>query len=69
MSDSVTLRTVAHQTPLSMDLSRQESWGGLQFPPPEDLPTQASNLQLFCLLHWKAGSLPLAPPQKPQIHH
>ena len=69
MSDSVTLWTVAHQTPLSMDLSRQEFWGGLQFPPPEDLPTQTSNLQLFCFLHWKADSLPLAPPWKPQIHH
>ena len=28
-------------------------------------PTQESNLHLFCLLHWQAGSLPLAPPGKP----
>ena len=27
-------------------------------------PTQGSNLSLLCLLHWQAGSLPLAPPEK-----
>ena len=30
-------------------------------------PTQGLNLQLLCLLHWQAGSLPLAPPGKPLI--
>jgi len=30
--------TVAHQTPLSMEFSRQEYWSELLFPPPEDLP-------------------------------
>ena len=30
--------TVAHQDPLSMELSRQEYWSGLPFPMPEDLP-------------------------------
>ena len=30
--------TVAHQAPLSMELSRQECWSGLPFPPPGDLP-------------------------------
>ena len=30
-------------------------------------PTQGSKLHLLCLLHWLAGSLPLAPPGKP--HH
>ena len=29
-------------------------------------PTQGSNLHLLHLLHWQAGSLPLAPPGKPQ---
>ena len=33
----VTLRTVAHQVPLSMGFSRQEYWNGLPFPSP-DLP-------------------------------
>ena len=32
------LWTVAHQAPLSMELSRQEYWCGLLFPPPGDLP-------------------------------
>ena len=53
-----TLWIVTWQTPLSMGFSRQEYWGGLQFPPPEDLPDPC----LLCLLHWQAGSLPLAPP-------
>ena len=30
--------TVACQAPLSMEFSRQEYWGGLPFPTPEDLP-------------------------------
>ena len=38
MSDSVTLRTVVHQAPLSMGFSRQEYWSGLPCPPPGDLP-------------------------------
>ena len=29
------------------------------------LPTQGSNPHLLSLLHWQAGSLPLAPPGKP----
>ena len=34
----VTPWTVAHQTPLSVELSRQEYWSGLPFPSPGDLP-------------------------------
>ena len=30
--------TVAHQSPLSMEFSRQEYWSGLPFPHPGDLP-------------------------------
>ena len=29
---------VAHQAPLSMELSRQKYWSGLSFPSPGDLP-------------------------------
>ena len=29
--------------------------------------TQELNPYLLCLLHWQAGSLPLAPPRKPKI--
>ena len=32
------LWTIAHQTPLSMEFSRQEYWSGLPFPTPGDLP-------------------------------
>ena len=38
VSDSVTPPTVAHQAPLSMGFSGQESWSGLPFPSPRDLP-------------------------------
>ena len=39
VSDSfVTLWTVAHQASLSMGFSRQESWSGVPFPSPGDLP-------------------------------
>ena len=33
-----TLRTVAHQAPLSLGLSRQEYWSGLPCPPSGELP-------------------------------
>ena len=38
VSDSVTLWTVAHQAPLSMEFARQEYWSGQPFPFPGDLP-------------------------------
>ena len=38
VSDSfATPRTVDHQAPQSMDVSRQEYWIGLPFPPPGDV--------------------------------
>ena len=36
--NSATPWTVAHQAPLSMELSRQEYWSGLPFSSPGDLP-------------------------------
>ena len=36
--------TVACQAPPSMDLSRQESWSGLPFPTPGDLPDPGIHL-------------------------
>ena len=57
--------TVARQAPLSMGVSRQEYWSGLLCPPPGIFPTQGSNLCLLHLLHWRAGSLPPAPPGSP----
>ena len=45
---SATLRTVAHQAPLSMGFSRQEYWSGLLCPPPGDLPNPG--IQLVSLM-------------------
>ena len=47
------------QTPLPMELYRQEYWSRLPFPTPGDLSTQGLNLHFLCLLHWQADSLPL----------
>ena len=60
------LRTVAHQALLSMEFSRQGYWSGLPCPPPEDLPDPTLGHWGSHLLHWQAGSLPLALPGKPQ---
>ena len=58
--------TVAHQAPLSMGFSRQESWSGLPSPSPGRIfPTQGSNQHLLCLPNWGVHSLPLVPPGKP----
>ena len=57
--------TIAHQAPLSMGFSRQEYRVGCHFLLQGIFPTQGSDPQLLCLLHWQEGSLPLAPPGKP----
>jgi len=57
MSDScVTLRILAHQTPLSMGFPRQEYWSELPFPSPGDLP----NPGIKPLLHQQEDSLLLS---------
>ena len=38
----VTLWTIAHQAPLSMELSRQDYWSVLPCPSPEDLPNSGT---------------------------
>ena len=48
------LWTITHQTPLSMEFSRQEYWNGLPFPSPEDLPDPGTEprfpaLQVFTI--------------------
>ena len=50
----------AHQAPLSMGFSRQGYWSGFLLE--GVFPTQGPNSQLWSLLHWQAGSLPLEPP-------
>ena len=54
--------TVAHQGPLSMGFSRQESWSGWPCPPPGDLPKPGIEPRSSSL---QADSLPSEPPGKP----
>ena len=61
-SDSGSPWTVAWQAPLSMEFSRQESWKGLPFPSPGDLPDPGIEPRLPAL---QADSLLSEPPGKP----
>ena len=62
MSDSVTLWTVARQTPLFMGFSSQEYWSGLPFPSPVDLPDPGIKPRSPAL---QADGLTSEPPGKP----
>ena len=53
------------QAALSMGFSRQEYWSALPFSSPGDFSQPRDWTCISCLLHWQAGSLPLAPPGKP----
>ena len=66
--DSATPWAVVHRTPLSIGLSRQEYWSGSPCPPPGNLPDTEIQPTSLCLLHWRAGPLPLAPPGKPHVY-
>ena len=55
--------TVACQTPLSMEISRQEYWSGLLFPSRGDLPDPGIEPRSRAL---QADSIPSEPPGKPQ---
>ena len=54
--------TVAHQTPLTMEFSRQEYWSGLSFPSPRDLPNPGIEPESPAL---QADALPSELPGKP----
>ena len=61
------LWTRAHRAPTSMGFLRQGYWSGLPCSPFQEIfLAQGSNPYLLYLLHWQMGSLPLAPPGKPQ---
>ena len=60
----VTLWTVAHQAPLSMEFSRQEYGSWLPFPPPGDLPDPGIKLASLASPTLAGGFF--APPGKPQ---
>ena len=65
VSDSLRPWIVACQAPLSMDFSRQESWSGLFFPSPGDLPNPGIR-SMSPLSHALAGRFfTSAPPGKP----
>ena len=55
----VTLWTVAHQAPLSMEFSRLEYWSELPCPPPGDLPDpgKLKKIRTFPLLFCRCCSL------------
>ena len=55
---SMTPWTVAYQSPLSLESSRQEYYGLLPSPTLGIFLIQGPNPHLLCLLHWQADSLP-----------
>ena len=58
--------TVAHQTPLSMEFSRQEYWIGLPFPSPGDLPESGIEPESPAL---QVDALPSKPPGKHIVNY
>ena len=62
----VTPWTVARQAPLSMGSSRQESWGGLPFPPPGDHFDPGIKPASFCI--GRRLLLPLSHLRSPRSH-
>ena len=56
--------TAAHQSPLSMEFSRQAYWSGLPFPSAGDLPEPGIETMSPAL---QADSLLSEPPGKPVI--
>ena len=56
------LWSIAHQAPPSMGIHQARMLEWATMPSQGIFPTQGSNPWLLCLLHWQAGSLPLAPP-------
>ena len=62
-----TLGTIAHEAPLSVGFSRQNTGVGCHFLLQEIFLTYGSKLHLLHLIHWQADSLPLAAPGKPWV--
>ena len=58
---------VACQAPVSMGFSELKYWTGLPFPSPEDPPDPGIEPVSLALQHWQADSLPLVPPEKPNL--
>ena len=64
----VTLRPVAHQSPLSMGFSLQEYWSGLPFPPPRNLPYSGIKLTFRVSPELVDGFFTTEPPGKPYFN-
>ena len=56
-----------HHAPLSLGFFRRESWRGLPFPSPGDLPHPGVTPTSLTSLHWQVGSLPAEPLGKPPL--
>ena len=56
--------TVAHQAPLSMELSRQEYWSGLPFPSPGDFSDPGIEVMSLASPALAGGFLTTEPPGK-----
>ena len=52
MSNLVTLWTVAHQAPLSVEFSRQVSWNGQLFSSSGDLPNLGIEFRSLAFCRW-----------------
>ena len=68
MSNSVTLRTVAHQSLLSMGFSLQKYWSGLPFPPPANLPYSGIKPTFPVSPELADGFFTTEPPGKPYFN-
>ena len=63
---SVTPWMAVRQAPLSMGFPRQEYWSGCNFLLQGIFPSQGPNSHRLHLLHWQAGSIPVAPREAPR---
>ena len=61
--------TVAHQTPLSMEFSRQEHWRELPFPAPRDLPDPGIEPATPASLALAGRFFTIAPPGRLHYNH
>ena len=60
------LQSCQPKVPLSMEFSSKNSGVSCHALLQGSFSTRGLNLHLLCLLHWQAGSLPLAPRGKPE---
>ena len=69
VSNSLQPHRLARQAPLSMELSRQEYWRGLPFPPLWIFQIQRWNPSLLHLLLLQVDSSPLSHLGSPEVYY